>query len=366
MKRYHINHLRLLTARQMFAAQTKGKYAFRLRWSGPRIPLGKKLLVFVATAIGIVGGLLPVSVRAQEMQEISQLPSDCRSVLPPSMVGTVQSWQAFTKLEHCDRMKRLRRLSQALPFDQQPRFYETIVPAWRLPPEFGADMPVLRVVFPERSFFDTAEATLKPEADEIIGIMADSLRREPMDIALFVAGHTDKRGGESYNDALSIDRADGVARAIYRRGVNFSTIWRIGFGEDMPLFGGDTAADYGRNRRIEFLFASRPEVVAAWLADQQSGDLCQAANSREASACKAALQFRDDYIAERVTANEPKRPERRLSPAVKKKAPVNPKVKPKRTSQPTASRSVEIIPKGAQRIRIDPVNRRSIPVRVDL
>lgn len=319
-----------------------------------------------AISLVILGGIKAEPAAAQEMHEITSLPSDCRSVLPPAMVGTIQSWQAFANLEHCDRMKRLRRLSQALPYDQQPRFYETIVPAWRLPAEFGADMPVLRVVFPERSFFDTAEATLRPEADQVMAIVADSLRREPLDIALFVAGHTDRRGGDNYNDALSIDRADEVARAIYRRGVNFSTIWRIGFGEDMPLFGGNTETDFSRNRRIEFLFASRPEVVAAWLADQQSGDLCQAANSEETNACKAALKFRDDYIAERVTGSEPNRPARKSPKVLRRTTPVAPKAKPPKTVQLNAARTADIIPKASQRIRIDPVNRRSIPVRVDL
>ena len=333
---------------------------------GIAMPGLKRLLGFCAFMAGLSGCLLPGIAEAQEMREIYNLPDDCRSVLPPAMVGTVQSWQAFTNLEHCDRMKRLRRLSQALPYDQQPRFYETVVPAWRLPPEFGVDMPVLRVVFPERSFFDTAEAKVRPEADQIIAIVADSLRREPMDIALFVAGHTDRRGGESYNDALSIDRADEVARSIFRRGVNFNTIWRIGFGEDMPLYGGSTAEDYSRNRRIEFLFASRPEVIAAWLADQQSGDLCQATNSFEARECKAALRFKDDYIAERVITSESKRSDRRFAPQAKKNTQVKPKSKPKNSIQPNANRNVEIIPRGIQRIRIDPVNRRSIPVRVDL
>lgn len=350
----------------MWAAKEKAR-----RWSLSCGFIFKKSRTWQIISLGsislaIMGIVKTDPAEAQEMREISYLPNDCRSVLPPAMVGTVQSWQAFANLEHCDRMKRLRRLSQALPFEQQPRFYETIVPAWRLPAEFGADMPVLRVVFPERSFFDTAEAALRPEAVEIMAIIAASLRREPTDIALFVAGHTDRRGGENYNDSLSIDRADEVARAIYRRGVNFSTIWRIGFGEDMPLFGGNAETDFSRNRRIEFLFASRPEIISAWLADQQSTDLCQAANSQETSACKAALRFRDDYIAERVSGSEPKRLERRLPKVSKKLVPVAPKAKPQKSVQLNASRNADVIPKGVQRIRIDPVNRRSVPVRVDL
>lgn len=328
-------------------------------------PVIHNMPILTLLSVVILLAFWSVKAQAQEMREIYSLPNDCRSVLPPSMVGTIQSWQAFAGLEHCDRMKRLRRLSQNLPYDQQPRFYETVVPAWRLPAEFGSDLPVLRVVFPERTFFDTAESRLRPEAQEIVSIIADSLRREPMDIALFVAGHTDRRGGDEYNDALSIDRADEVARAIYLRGVNFSTIWRIGFGEDMQLYAGNSVADYGRNRRIEFLFASRPEVVSAWLSDQQSGDLCQAANQQEVRACKEALRFRDDYIAEKVVSNEP-RAARKVTQPKPKRAPVAPKTPPKHSLQVASTRTTELIPKTIKRIRIDPVNRRSIPVRVDL
>lgn len=105
--------------------------------------------------------------------------------------------------------------------------------------EFGADVPVLRVVFPERTFFDTADVMLRPEAEQLAAIVAESLRNKPPDVAMFVAGHADLRGERLYNERLSIDRADAIARRIFAAGVASISIWRVGCGEDMPLVAGE-------------------------------------------------------------------------------------------------------------------------------
>jgi outer membrane protein OmpA-like peptidoglycan-associated protein len=333
---------------------------------------GSRFLIAASPALLVATIGVTFRVNAQAMREVQELPQDCRTLLPSAVVGTFQPWQSFVQLEHCDRMKRLRRLSQALPPDQQPRFYEGIVPAARLPAEFAVDLPVLRVVFPERVFFDTARSDLRQEAREIVSIVAESLRHEPPDVALFVAGHTDKRASTSYNEALSIDRANAVATAIFAQGINFTSIWRIGFGEDMPLYSGDTMADYDRNRRIEFLFAAKPEAVAVWLADQQLGELCRAATIVETQKCKEQLRLRQDYYAERVEAPTVVTP---VPPGSAKRKVELARLQPNRVTPNTESESrltlsraprTQIFPAGSKKIRIDPVNHRSDPVRLDL
>lgn len=261
----------------------------------------RKLIMRIS---GMLGLLLCCAqpVLAQPAGEIGELPQDCRALLEPSERGTFQQWQVFVQLEHCDRIKRIRRISELLPEDQRPRFYEAIVPASRLPEGFGVDLPILRVVFPDRTFFDTDKATLRPEALEIARLIAENLRREPPDVALFVAGHSDIRGSRAYNENLSIDRANAIAEEIFRSGVNLTSIWRIGFGEDMPLVAGNTAWAWGRNRRIEFLFAAKPEAIGIWLADKQLDGLCSGRSAREAGACKQELHLKDDYRVVEVVA----------------------------------------------------------------
>lgn len=301
---------------------------------------------------------------AQAMREVFELPADCTFAVTSQLQGSPDDWKFTARLEHCDRIKRLTRLSETLAPDQRPRFYEGVVPASRLPSAFGVDLPVLRVVFPERTFFDTGKSNLRPEARRIAALVSESLRKEPADVAMFVAGHADIRGSDDQNEALSINRADAVARDIFQRGVNSTSIWRIGFGEDMPLFGGNTDADFALNRRVEFLFSAKPEVVAVWLADQQFGELCQSRSDVDSNACKSGLKFRDDYEAEKVDLN-PHKPTfvRRGS---SKSVRYTPNRELPTRANPTAVARVQAIPSGTRKIRIDPVNPRSNPVRVTL
>lgn len=251
-------------------------------------------------------------------------------------------------------MKRLRRLSEVLPPDQRPRFYEGVVPASRLPSSFGTDLPVLRVVFPDRTFFDTGRYVLRPEARRVAAIIAESLRREPPDVAMFVAGHADSRGSDEMNEILSINRANAVARNIFRQGVNLSSIWRIGFGEDMPLYSGSSDADFARNRRVEFLFSAKPEAVGIWLADQQFGELCQASNAAEAAACRDKLKFRAGYEAVNLNPRGPPPPRRNL-PSISP-VKVRPSRPPKQDVKLAPPARSEVIPSNTRKIRINPVN----------
>lgn len=321
-----------------------------------------------AVMFGLSAG---ATAQAQAMREVRSLPSDCRSVSDQDMSG-VQRWQALVALEQCDRIKRLRRLSEVLPPAKRPIFYVGVVPAERLPAEFGIDVPVLRVVFPDNVFFDTARSELRAEAAVITAIMAESLRREPPDVALFVAGHADRRGDAQYNRDLSIDRANALAEAVFAQGVAFSSIWRVGFGEDMPLVGGDDDYAHDRNRRIEFLFAARPEAVGTWLADQQVTELCQARTRTDAERCKASLDLRRDYEAVEIIRRAPTRVVPRASgptradPTRSSRRPIGIGRKGAVSTSPPRVQTVQIAPAGSRVFRIDPIARRAALTKITL
>lgn len=298
-------------------------------------------------------------VEAQTMRPVGMLPADCRQLLAADQRGTFQDWTAFVALEHCDRIKRLRRISESLPEYEQPHFYETYISSMDYSGRPGPDIPVLRVVFPERTFFDTGSSELRPEAVEIARLVAENLRREPPDVALFVAGHADARGARDLNEALSVDRANSIADRIFRFGVNLTSIWRIGFGKDMPLHAGLTDEAHSMNRRIEFLFAAKPLAMAAWLADNQLDDLCQGRNRTEIDECKKRLNFQDNYVLRRVNVNED--PPTR-GPQVKKAVgvgarTVSPQAGRARSVDPAKSQLRNVTPKTAATISINPKGR---------
>lgn len=267
-------------------------------------------------------------------------PDDCLNYMPAQLrPGALADWRDTLAVEHCDRLKRLWEISAIHSLGARPQFYEGAIHPRDLPADVRVSMPLLRVVFPERVFFDTAQAELRPEAWEVVRIIARNLQLEPPDVVLFVAGHTDYRGERDYNQRLSVERANAVADAILSTGVNVARVWRVGFGEDMPIRAGDYEEAWGENRRVEFLFAARAEAVAVWLADAQLDMLCQGRTAAEANDCVRTLDLRNDYVAVETT-------QRLLDVAPE-------------------GRRVTLNPRGTQRIIINPVNRRSSPVETD-
>jgi len=165
-------------------------------------------------------------------------------------------------------MNRLRRLSDGR-FVARPEFHEYLISRQKVP-QFGVDLKLLRVVFAQSVFFDTDKYELRSEGQAVLDLVADSLRRDVPDVAVFVAGHTDSRGSDEYNYDLSVKRADTVARALFSRGIGLARMWRIGFGESVPLRPNTTDDNMARNRRVEFLISAKPEAPLQWLTEQES------------------------------------------------------------------------------------------------
>lgn len=73
---------------------------------------------------------------------------------------------------------------------------------------------------------------------------------------LVVEGHTDSKGSDGYNKVLSQKRADAVKMYITSKGVDYSRIKSIGYGEDMPIASNDTDEGRALNRRVVARFVS--------------------------------------------------------------------------------------------------------------
>ena len=102
--------------------------------------------------------------------------------------------------------------------------------------------------------FDTGAATLKPGADLTLDRLADYLKGHPQTKVL-IEGHTDSRGSDEYNDALSLRRAQAVAKALTVRGVSPDASSTIARGKNYPVATNDTAAGRQQNRRVEIVFS---------------------------------------------------------------------------------------------------------------
>lgn len=204
-------------------------------------------------------------------------------------------------LEHEDRIARLREAVDQLGILHPPRFTVTTVPRTRMPPYFNVDVPVLRVAFSERTFFDTAQWAVLPAGLQAIAAVAAATRGEAPDVALFVAGHTDNRGGEAYNQNLSVNRSNAVSDALMGFGVGEVALWRVGFGESTPLYANDSDEHRSFNRRVEFLFGARVEPVVEVLSNQLE-DACISSSEAESRRCRLELPRREAFEATQRTS----------------------------------------------------------------
>jgi len=102
--------------------------------------------------------------------------------------------------------------------------------------------------------FDTGQATLKPGADLALNRLATYMSANAQ-TKILVEGHTDSRGSDAYNEALSDRRAHAVAVALESRGVPAEQVQTIGRGKSYPVASNDTPEGRQQNRRVEIVFS---------------------------------------------------------------------------------------------------------------
>ena len=97
--------------------------------------------------------------------------------------------------------------------------------------------------------FELDSAELTDQARENLAVFAEALKDDRLSSASFVVeGHTDARGGDSYNDTLSNARAASVESYLVELGVSKERLKAIGLGETKPRTGDPLDPE---NRRVE-------------------------------------------------------------------------------------------------------------------
>ncbi|MBE8574167.1 OmpA family protein [Vibrio sp. OPT18] len=82
--------------------------------------------------------------------------------------------------------------------------------------------------------------------DDMVDLLADG---ESLGVA--IVGHTDSLGSDSYNQALSLQRAQSVADYLQQKGIVSSRITVEGKGEAQPIADNKTSEGRALNRRVE-------------------------------------------------------------------------------------------------------------------
>lgn len=98
--------------------------------------------------------------------------------------------------------------------------------------------------------FATDSAVVRPDLQANLRAVAQNINAYPVS-TVFVTGHTDSTGSASYNQQLSLRRADAVAGVLISSGVPGNRVQTRGMGMTMPVASNDTAVGRAQNRRVE-------------------------------------------------------------------------------------------------------------------
>lgn len=106
------------------------------------------------------------------------------------------------------------------------------------------------------TLFDVNSSNLRSTAKVKLGSALSEMTSTKASESIAITGHADNSGSNSFNQALSEKRAQGVADYLIGKGVPANVITTTGKGEADPVASNDTAEGRAKNRRVEIDFVA--------------------------------------------------------------------------------------------------------------
>lgn len=101
-------------------------------------------------------------------------------------------------------------------------------------------------------YFDFDQSSIR--SDQIAGMEHNAAYLQSNPAAnVIIEGNGDERGTNEYNLALSERRAQSAKNYLMELGIEDYRVRTIGYGEERPLFTGQSEADWAQNRRADFV-----------------------------------------------------------------------------------------------------------------
>jgi OOP family OmpA-OmpF porin len=107
-----------------------------------------------------------------------------------------------------------------------------------------------KVTYAADAFFDFDKAVLKPEGKAKLDDLVGKIQGINLEVIIAV-GHTDAVGNDSYNQRLSVRRAESVKAYLVTKGIEKNRVYTEGKGEKQPVADNKTAEGRAKNRRVE-------------------------------------------------------------------------------------------------------------------
>jgi outer membrane protein OmpA-like peptidoglycan-associated protein len=165
----------------------------------------------------------------------------------------LQAQQAFKTAADAARPRFSEEQDRLLRDTESQSIYE------RGQREFGAASAFVDargIVIVVSGIFDGRTAGLsdagRQQVDKVV-----ALAREFRNHAIVIEGHTDDRGSDQSNQALSQTRANSVQDYFLQRSVASSRVSVQAFGESKPRFDNQQPAEREKNNRVEIIFRGR-------------------------------------------------------------------------------------------------------------
>jgi outer membrane protein OmpA-like peptidoglycan-associated protein len=120
----------------------------------------------------------------------------------------------------------------------------------------------IKITFDSGILFDFDSDNLRSASRENLRELAETLN-EYKDTKILIEGHTDDIGDKSYNQELSVDRAQSVADYLKDLDIRGNRLITKGYGESQPVADNDTEAGRQKNRRVEVAIYANEELKEA-------------------------------------------------------------------------------------------------------
>jgi outer membrane protein OmpA-like peptidoglycan-associated protein len=100
--------------------------------------------------------------------------------------------------------------------------------------------------------FDLNSAVIRPESKPVLDEVLNMLNSEPT-WKLTIEGHTDSTGNASYNQTLSLQRAESIKAYLVAAGIKVERLQTKGFGSSKPAADNSSELVRAQNRRVELV-----------------------------------------------------------------------------------------------------------------
>ena len=117
------------------------------------------------------------------------------------------------------------------------------------------------VEFNSKILFGFDKSDFTTDARKNLSDLVTILKKYP-DTNIEIQGHTDDKGTDEYNQALSERRAAAVAAFLTGNNISNNRVTTKGFGETAPKYSNATEEGQAQNRRVDFLITANEKMKA--------------------------------------------------------------------------------------------------------